>query len=262
MTSSEFRTEARNKLSGKWGKAALITLAYAFISWSISFTLNLISGSLASLGRLVLEIPLSFGLVKSYVKLYNGENVEVFDFLNLGFGSFGKSWGITFCMWGKLIVPLILLIVSIIMTSIGTVGLVSNYYMSTYYSSSSSSLSGLSVVGIIGIILLVISAIWYTVKSYYYQLSFIIAAEDENIASKDAVNKSRELMDGKRGKLFVLQLSFIGWAILAVFTLYIGYLWLIPYMQFATIAFYKFALGNDVKPAVQEPVEESAEIEE
>ena len=51
-------------------------------------------------------------------------------------------------------------------------------------------------------------------------------------------------MTGKRGKLFCLQLSFIGWAILAVFTLGIGYLWLIPYVQIAIIAFYKFACGD------------------
>lgn len=57
-------------------------------------------------------------------------------------------------------------------------------------------------------------------------------------------------MQGKRSKLFFLQLSFIGWAILAVFTFGIGYLWLLPYMQFATIAFYDFVAGNDITAEV------------
>ena len=52
-------------------------------------------------------------------------------------------------------------------------------------------------------------------------------------------------MNGKRAKLFWLQLSFIGWAILCVFTLNIGYLWLVPYIQFAIVAFYKFVAGNN-----------------
>ena len=52
-------------------------------------------------------------------------------------------------------------------------------------------------------------------------------------------------MTGKRGKLFCLQLSFIGWAILGVFTLGIGYLWLVPYIQFAIVAFYKFVAGDN-----------------
>ena len=51
-------------------------------------------------------------------------------------------------------------------------------------------------------------------------------------------------MTGNRAKLFWLELSFIGWSILAAFTLGIGYLWLAPYILFATIAFYKFVSGN------------------
>ena len=49
----------------------------------------------------------------------------------------------------------------------------------------------------------------------------------------------------KRGKLFCLQLSFIGWAILVACTLGIGYLWLVPYIQLAIIAFYKFVCGKN-----------------
>jgi uncharacterized membrane protein len=52
-------------------------------------------------------------------------------------------------------------------------------------------------------------------------------------------------MKNNRGKLFGLQLSFIGWAILATLTLGIGYLWLMPYLQFALIAFYKFVNGDN-----------------
>ena len=59
-------------------------------------------------------------------------------------------------------------------------------------------------------------------------------------------------MTGNRAKLFWLQLSFIGWAILSVFTLGIGYLWLAPYMQMATIAFYKHLEGNNGQINVSE----------
>lgn len=36
MTLSKFRATAREKLSGKWGKAACITLAYMFITFIIN----------------------------------------------------------------------------------------------------------------------------------------------------------------------------------------------------------------------------------
>lgn len=40
-------------------------------------------------------------------------------------------------------------------------------------------------------------------------------------------------------KLFLLDLSFIGWAILCIFTFGIGLLFLKPYMQVAHAAFYE-----------------------
>jgi len=97
----------------------------------------------------------------------------------------------------------------------------------------------------IGCIISIVSMVWATTKSYYYQLAYLVAIENPELAPKDAVLKSKELMTGKRGKLFCLQLSFIGWAILAVIPFCIGYLWLLPYIQFATIAFYKFVNGDN-----------------
>lgn len=46
-------------------------------------------------------------------------------------------------------------------------------------------------------------------------------------------------MDGYKMKLFLLDLSFIGWMILSVLTLGIGLLFLQPYMNTARAAFYE-----------------------
>lgn len=276
MNSSEFRTEARSKLSGKWGKAAVIALAYCFILWVIGFVSEKLPGILSTLGsiaEIVVGIPLAFGFVKAYVKLYNGEDVSAFDFFSLGFNGFKLSWGIFFRILGKLIIPFILMIVGYFIMIFGVVGAGVGFIASASVTSQSSyapiansMATGFSAVGVIGIILFLASAIWYTIKSYYYQLSYIIAADDETVESKDAVDKSRELMEGKRWKLFVLQLSFIGWAILGVLTLGIGYLWLIPYMQFAIIAFYKWVSGNasnvKTEPITEIPSEEITKTEE
>ena len=45
-------------------------------------------------------------------------------------------------------------------------------------------------------------------------------------------------MDGYKAQLFILNLSFIGWHILSIFTLGIGYLWLTPYISATKAAFY------------------------
>ncbi|MGN1327122.1 MAG: DUF975 family protein, partial [Clostridia bacterium] len=74
------------------------------------------------------------------------------------------------------------------------------------------------------------------------------------LTSKQTVDTSRQLMAGKRGKLFCLQLSFIGWAILAACTLGIGYIWLMPYIQFAMFAFYYYVAGKSVTTQPEENV--------
>ena len=45
-------------------------------------------------------------------------------------------------------------------------------------------------------------------------------------------------MKGYKGQLFILDLSFIGWHILAIMTAGIGYLWLTPYISTTKAAFY------------------------
>jgi uncharacterized membrane protein len=45
-------------------------------------------------------------------------------------------------------------------------------------------------------------------------------------------------MDGFKWKYFLLELSFIGWGILCLFTLGIGFLWLVPYIATAKATFY------------------------
>ena len=245
MNSSDFRAEARRKLEGKWGKAVCIVLANLAIAFVISFIAGLFPESMeivVSLITTIIELPLSFGLLISFVKLYNGEDVKAFDFLTLGFSNFARAWKISLNTLVKMIVPVILIIVSDIIIAFGI-----SMAAGTAILGSSSAAAGFSGLSFIGIILLIVSVIWGTMKSYYYQLANLIAIDNPDLTAKDSVEKSQELMTGKRGKLFCLELSFIGWIILAAIPLYIGFLWLIPYVQFATIAFYKFLIGDNSK---------------
>lgn len=71
-----------------------------------------------------------------------------------------------------------------------------------------------------------------------YSQAFYILATDKDINPSDAIKKSKELMRGNKWKFFCLGFRFIGWFILAVLTLGIGFLWLIPYMQVTYAEFY------------------------
>jgi len=59
-------------------------------------------------------------------------------------------------------------------------------------------------------------------------------------------------MSGNRWRLFCLHVSFIGWAILCAFTLGIGNLWLNPYKNAATAAFYREISGTE-QPTIAPP---------
>lgn len=76
--------------------------------------------------------------------------------------------------------------------------------------------------------------------AYGYAMAPYILMENSDITANEAITKSKELMNGNRWRLFCLEISFIGWAILvAFFTLGIGMLWLVPYMETSFAAFYR-----------------------
>ena len=59
------------------------------------------------------------------------------------------------------------------------------------------------------------------------------------------LDESKRITMGHKGELFLLDLSFIGWAIVCVFTFGIGYLWLIPYMTATKAEYYEVLRGKD-----------------
>lgn len=84
-------------------------------------------------------------------------------------------------------------------------------------------------------ILLIVPGI---VKSCAWSMSYFIAAENPDISYSDARKMSEQMMQGHKMEYFMLSLSFIGWSILSIFTFGIGLLFLIPYMQVSSAAFY------------------------
>ena len=83
-------------------------------------------------------------------------------------------------------------------------------------------------------LLLVIPGI---IKGYGYALVSYILADNSDIDSKEALRLSEEMMKGHKWELFVFGLSFIGWHLLAILTLGILEIWIMPYQQTATTKF-------------------------
>lgn len=100
------------------------------------------------------------------------------------------------------------------------------------------------------------------VKSFSYAAAETISAEHPEYTWKQCIDESRRLMHGHKGDLFVLQLSFIGWALLCCLTFGIGFLWLMPYMQASSTEFMLDLISHDaiLSSHIQGPVVVEANI--
>lgn len=96
-----------------------------------------------------------------------------------------------------------------------------------------------------GMILLVVPGI---VLAFGLSQAGWILAEDRECGAAEALRRSWQLMCGHKLQLFFLELSFIGWAILAGMIL-IGPLFLTPYRLAAQASFYRNLIAAE-RPAV------------
>lgn len=87
------------------------------------------------------------------------------------------------------------------------------------------------------------------VKAYAYSQAELIYKDivdstGEQPSAKECMDESQRIMKGSKADLFGLDLSFIGWYILALFTFGILYFWLNPYVRMSRAVFYENIVGD------------------
>lgn len=98
---------------------------------------------------------------------------------------------------------------------------------------------GMLLVGVFTFLWTLLLIIPGIIKSLAYSMTPFILKDYPELSANQAINLSMKMMEGRKFDLFYLYLSFIGWGILALFTLGIGYLWLMPYMYTSMASFYQ-----------------------
>lgn len=68
------------------------------------------------------------------------------------------------------------------------------------------------------------------IKGLSYSMSCFIIADNPNVKVRDAMKISMKMTDGFKMDIFVMGLSFIGWYLLGMLSLGIGFLWIHSYM--------------------------------
>lgn len=94
------------------------------------------------------------------------------------------------------------------------------------------------------------------IKSYSYSMSMYILADNKGKSARECIRESKEMTEGHKMDLFVLDLSFIGWALLCALTCGIASLWVVPFMS-AT----KANVYESLKPVMEVPFEEAESVE-
>jgi uncharacterized membrane protein len=82
------------------------------------------------------------------------------------------------------------------------------------------------------------------IKGMAYSQAYFVLKDHPDYSINHAITESRKLMDGYKWSYFLLTLSFIGWGILSILTLGIGFLWLIPYVTASLASFYEQLLNH------------------
>ncbi len=82
------------------------------------------------------------------------------------------------------------------------------------------------------------------IKQYAYSMAFYILADNPELTAREALSKSKEIMNGHKWDLFVLRLSFFWWYLLSGITFGIASIYVVPYISATTANFY-----NSIKEA-------------
>lgn len=240
LSASEIRKQARTNLQGKWSTAVLVSLIDIAISFAISCASNFVP--LIGIALLIITVPLQYGLIYSFIKIYRNEEYSYGDLFTSAFNNFAKVWKVVGNQLLKLIVPIILVAVSIFILIGGFVFIA--------IAANTSSDSG-TIFAILAIIFLIIGYIGYIasliylfVKDLLYVLSYYIMYDNPNMTAKQIVEESERIMKGQRGKYFGLELSFFGWILLTMLTFGIGIIFLMPYIQISIAIFYEDRIGK------------------
>ena len=249
----ELKSEAYNLLSKDWGNAIGVT----FILFCVSIAASLIPYAGDVIG-IIIAGPLAFGTALFFLKVSKGEKGEIEDLFHAFKSKEAFSFSLIAYLFTFIIIIPVFVVCSILWVTLfvgdfeniaslinsGTASLIENgtttpYGMDPSFLTEYSSPLFDSGIGTIIFSALIIIFIPITILSLLLSQVYFILADQKTKSASEAIKMSWNVMKGKKMKLFLLQLSFIGWAILSVFTFFIGLLFLYPYMLTTYAKFYQ-----------------------
>lgn len=203
-TNQEYKNAALAALKGHWAPAVVCAIVYMLLSLAASLALELIDPTKVADGVFWTVYALVMGfmllvLMPLQVGFYNAHK----DLLASGDDALTHNmFRIGFSRWGH-------------------------------------NVWGNFLIGIFCFLWSLLLIIPGLVKGFAYAMTPYILVDNPELSANEAINLSQKMMKGHKFDLFWLVLSFIGWILLGILTLGIGYFWLIPYVNTAMAGFYQ-----------------------
>lgn len=85
------------------------------------------------------------------------------------------------------------------------------------------------------------------IKEYSYIFAPYILADNPELTPREAIEKSKQMTEGYKFDLFVLNLSFIGWILLIPLTAGIAGIYVLPYMNVTIANAYNSLKGGNIE---------------
>ena len=195
-----FRDAAWAQLKGNWGHAVLFTLVFFLINTALG----------------------TFGVISEVV---DSLWLELLDFLLYLFVAWPLSYGLSVSFLGYVRTGNDL-----------TIGGMFDAFKANY-----GRVIGIGIlvgtIGLLGFILLIVPGVIFAIA---VSMSFYILKDNPELGVIDVIKRSIQMMKGHKMEYFCLCLSFIGWIILGILTLGIGFMWIYPYICTAYAHFYEY----------------------
>ena len=203
-----FRDAAWAQLKGNWGHAVLFTLVF--------FLINIALGTFGVISELI-----SAGVISEVV---DSLWLELLDFLLSLFVVLPLSYGLSVSF------------LEYVRTNDLNIGRMFDAFKANYGRAIGVSLS-VGVICLLGLIVLIVPGVIFAIA---VSMSFYILKDNPELGVIDVIERSIQMMKGHKMEYFCLGLSFIGWIILGILTLGIGFMWIYPYICTANAHFYEY----------------------
>lgn len=224
----ELKNAAKDKLDGKYGPALLICLYASLFTGCISLVIDPFVPESSSMAL--------FYVTQGMLSLILSWLLGIFDlglayfFLNAACGKNYSTRDLFYCFQNDAAKTLT---ISGVRALVSTVCLLPvQYILDAYrYFHAPSLLAAAGIAAAIGIGIYLYAGLGVTL-SFFLQLDF------PDRSAQDILRQSFQLIRGHRKRLFLLQLSFLPLTLLCVCSLFVGFLWLEPYMQMTYTCFF------------------------